>query len=441
MSASPLTPPLAVVGFDLPANHSSIHWLDPSLPYVQAFQSAYGWNLVTNPEQTSSYYITIAARTYAALQQATPKLHRQFIEATRYVLKHPELWPSYGFPEAFWPRAIESFERGDKTVSGRMDFSISDDGSLKCFEYNADSASCLLECGLSQGAWMTAAGQGGSGVDAGVGLFEMMVHAWQRLGLPAGSAVHFLHDGETDEEKYHTLYMMSAAEIAGLVCKRYASVEGFSFNAGCPVDTDGVPVTHIWKTWAYATLLDRWQGNALRTEGDFGVHDVILNPNVRVFEPLWTAVAGNKAILPILTQLYPEDPHLLFTSPSLTPDLLKNGFAAKPTQGRCGENVSIHRPEVGSDGQSRDAVAAELQGRFGNNELVYQELAVLPKINGLHVQINSFVVGESFAGLVTRVDASAIMNVESECTSLRVVDDGSGSALPSVQSVMAAKSF
>jgi glutathionylspermidine amidase/synthetase len=192
---------------------------------------------------------------------------------------------------------------------------------------------------------------------------------------------------------------------------------------------------------SYATLLDRWQGNALRTEGDFGVHDVILNPNVRVFEPLWTAVAGNKAILPILTQLYPEDPHLLFTSPSLTPDLLKNGFAAKPTQGRCGENVSIHRPEVGSDGQSRDAVAAELQGRFGNNELVYQELAVLPKINGLHVQINSFVVGESFAGLVTRVDASAIMNVESECTSLRVVDDGSGSALPSVQSVMAAKSF
>ncbi len=190
----------------------------------------------------------------------------------------------------------------------------------------------------------------------------------------------------------------------------------------------------------YATLLDRWQGKALRTDGDFGVHDVILNPNVRVFEPLWTAVAGNKAILPVLSQLFPDDPHLLFTSPSLTPTLLKNGFAAKPTQGRCGENVSIHRPEVGSDGQSHDAVTAELQGRFGNNELVYQELAVLPKINGLHVQINSFVVGESFAGLVTRVDASAIMNVESECTSLRVVSDGSGVLLPSVESVLAAKS-
>jgi glutathionylspermidine synthase len=94
---------------------------------------------------------------------------------------------------------------------------------------------------------------------------------------------------------------------------------------------------------------------------------------------------------------------------------------------------------VGSDGQSHDAVTAELKGRFGSNELVYQELAVLPKINGLHVQINSFVVGEGFAGLVTRVDASAIMNVESECTSLRVVPDGSGTPLPTVASVMASK--
>jgi glutathionylspermidine amidase/synthetase len=320
-----------------------------------------------------------------------------------------------------------------------MDFSILDDGGLKCFEYNADSASCLLECGLSQGAWMTAAGQGNSGVDAGVGLFEMLVYAWQRLGLPSGSTVHFLHDGETDEEKYHTLYMMSAAERVGLVCKRYATVDGFTYKAGCPVDADGVLVTHVWKTWSYATLLDRWQGQPLRTDGTPDIHSVILNENVRVFEPLWTAVTGNKAILPILSQLYPMDPHLLFTTTSLTPELLKDGFAAKPTQGRCGENVSIHRPKVGDDGQSHDAVTVELKGRFGDNELVYQELAVLPKINGLHVQINSFVAGEGFAGLVTRVDASAIMNVESECTSLRVVADGSGVQLPTVETVLAAK--
>lgn len=50
--------------FDLPANHRTIHWLDSTIPHVQAFQAAYGWNLVTNPEQTTSYYISIAARTF-----------------------------------------------------------------------------------------------------------------------------------------------------------------------------------------------------------------------------------------------------------------------------------------------------------------------------------------------------------------------------------------
>jgi hypothetical protein len=61
---SSITPTPFHVRFDLPADHASIHWLDPAIPHVQAFQAAYGWNLVTNPEQTSSYYISIAARTF-----------------------------------------------------------------------------------------------------------------------------------------------------------------------------------------------------------------------------------------------------------------------------------------------------------------------------------------------------------------------------------------
>ncbi len=53
------------------------------------------------------------------------------------------------------------------------------------------------------------------------------------------------------------------------------------------------------------------------------------------------------------------------------------------------------------------------------------------------MQINAFVIGQHFAGLlVTRLDAAANMNIDSECTRLRVVDDGSGVALPTVNSVM-----
>jgi glutathionylspermidine synthase len=33
--------------------------------------------------------------------------------------------------------------------------------------------------------------------------------------------------------------------------------------------------------------------------------DVLLRPEVLVFEPLWTVIPGNKAILPVLWSLFP----------------------------------------------------------------------------------------------------------------------------------------
>ncbi len=36
--------------------------------------------------------------------------------------------------------------------------------------------------------------------------------------------------------------------------------------------------------------------------------DVLLHPEVRVFEPLWTAVTSSKALLPVLSRMYPNRP-------------------------------------------------------------------------------------------------------------------------------------
>lgn len=81
-----------------------------------------------------------------------------FARATDHVCKHPEIWNSFGFPEEYWQRALDSFYKGDKVISGRLDFSITQKNGIKCFEYNADSASCLFECAETQDAWGKAAG-------------------------------------------------------------------------------------------------------------------------------------------------------------------------------------------------------------------------------------------------------------------------------------------
>jgi len=93
--------------------------------------------------------------------------------------------------------------------------------------------------------------------------------------------------------------------------------------------------------------------------------DVLLDESIKVYEPLWTCITGNKAILPILHQLYPESPYLLNSAFELTPELVKTGYVSKPLIGYTGKNVSIYA--AGS------RLVEETQGKWENEAKIYQE--------------------------------------------------------------------
>ncbi len=67
----------------------------------------------------------------------------------------------------------------------------------------------------------------------------------------------------------------------------------------------------MWKTWAWETAFDQIREVSDRefaavpilnrsSANEGRLIDVLLRPEVLVFEPLWTVIPGNKAILPIL---------------------------------------------------------------------------------------------------------------------------------------------
>ena len=60
--------------------------------------------------------------------------------------------------------------------------------------------------------------------------------------------------------------------------------------------------------------------------------DVLLRPEVLVYEPLWTAIPSNKAILPVLWSLFPNHRYLLEAGFELTSELIKNGYAQNQLQ-------------------------------------------------------------------------------------------------------------
>ncbi|KAF0697738.1 hypothetical protein As57867_011547, partial [Aphanomyces stellatus] len=139
--------------------------------------------------------------------------------------------------------------------------------------------------------------------------------------------------------------------------------------------------------------------------------------SVRVFEPLWTVLPSSKAILPILNQLAPDNPYLLRSSFDVQDiSTFKSGYVAKPVMGRTGANVSIYN-------EGGDLISATA-GKWLNDTIVYQEIALLPKYeDGGHVQVNAWAIDGKYGGTVLRVDESNIVGLNSGIYAMRVVDD------------------
>ncbi|PJA32220.1 MAG: bifunctional glutathionylspermidine amidase/glutathionylspermidine synthase, partial [Zetaproteobacteria bacterium CG_4_9_14_3_um_filter_53_7] len=264
------------------------------------------------------------------------------------------------------------------------------------------------------------------GRDPGDHLHEMLVHAWKKSA--ADSVLHIMQDNDM-EETYHALYMKSAIEEAGIPCKVIRGLTDLAWDAaGNVVDRDGERIRIVWKTWAWETALDQLRAECDEDEQPQlpdakGVQrharprlvDVLLRKEVKVFEPLWTLVPSNKAILPVLWELFPDHPSLLDAQFSLTGDLRRKGYVAKPIVGRCGSNISI----IGRGEQ----VIEETSGQFEDRDLMYQAYFKLPQIGRHHLQVSTFVVEGRYAGACLRVDESPIITGKSDLLPLRIVPD------------------
>ncbi|HSG89258.1 MAG TPA: bifunctional glutathionylspermidine amidase/synthase [Pseudomonadales bacterium] len=407
---------------DDPRTHRA--WLNEANPDEAAYVAANGQRL-SSRDADRLRYLVMSESAVEKLEYASNELHAMFMHATDYVLQDDALLAKFNLPPAIWPRIHQSWDnRRNEMITGRFDFSMSARG-LKVYEYNCDSASCHMETGRVQGRWAEHM-DCDDGEDAGATLFDDLVAAWKER--PIDGIVHVMLDEEL-EENYHALYMTGAMQRAGLRCKVLRGVEGLAWTMdGEIVDPDGDRIRWVWKTWAWETALDQireeceddaerlatYDAGAPRTDAPRLV-DVLLRPGVMVFEPLWTLIPSNKAILPILWQLFPNHPFLLESAFEITDALRERGYVSKPIAGRCGHNITM-------TGRNDERVA-ETGGRFERQDMVHQELFPLPVIDGDHVQVCTFTVSGAWSASCLRIDASPVIKSESDLIALRVVED------------------
>ncbi|MFV0277675.1 MAG: bifunctional glutathionylspermidine amidase/synthase [Parahaliea sp.] len=370
-------------------------------------------------------FYSVSETGLAELRRATNELHALYMHATEYVLKDDSLLRYFNIPEVLWPRIQQSWNnRRNQMITGRFDFSLSERG-LKVFEYNCDSASCYLETGKIQGLWAKHYGCN-IGANPGKRLHRELRKAWRKSDVDG--VVHIMQDDDP-EETYHALFMQEAMDEAGIRSKILHGVAGLGWGEdGSVLDPDGVKIKWVWKTWAWETALDqirqecdndpeklnRYRPGEAR-EGTPRLVDVLLRSEVMVYEPLWTLIPSNKAISPVLWDLFPDYPYLLESAFTLTPSLAAGGHVIKPIVGRGGANITL------LDGSDR--VLAETDGKFDDRDQIYQQLFRLPQLGGQHVQVSTFTVAGRYAAASVRADASAVINMNSDCLCLRVVED------------------
>ncbi|MCC6203004.1 MAG: bifunctional glutathionylspermidine amidase/synthase [Gammaproteobacteria bacterium] len=395
-------------------------WLDPRQPDEAAYLAMMGGHRLARDPRDQHRFLCLAETAARELKRATNELHAMFLHATNTVLQDDGLLRRFGIPEELWPRLHRSWDnRRNQMITGRFDFSVSERG-IKLYEYNADSASCYMECGKVQGRWAEHFGCD-LGRDPGEDLHEWLVDAWGASGVDG--ILHIMQDDDP-EETYHALYMKSAIEAAGLRCKIIRGLADLRWHAdGHVVDAEGIEILWVWKTWAWETALQQ-----LRAELDLArrgrtvvraasprLADVLLRPEVMVFEPLWTLIPSNKAILPVLSMMYPNHPYLLEAQHEVTDSLRANGYVAKPLAGRSGSNIRIVAPG--------ENVVTATGGRFEHQDLIYQELFPLPRLDGRSAQVCTFSVNGHYAGACVRVDDSSIISAQSDLLPLRIVAD------------------
>ncbi|KAI8800986.1 bifunctional glutathionylspermidine amidase/glutathionylspermidine synthetase [Cladochytrium replicatum] len=410
-------------------NIASRTWLDESVDYLKVFAESYG-KPCGSPETPSPYY-TIKESGEHALTHATNELHQMFLDATDYVLHHEkELGKYFRIPDKLWAKLRKSwYGRHDDMVSGRFDFTVTPNG-LKVYEYNADSASCLLECGYIQDRWSDFVGLGDVGRGASSNLFNQLISTWREKKVDG--PLHLLCDNDK-EELYHSMYMRAAAEAAGIECFLLVGLSELTWTPnGNLQDNNGTVIRNVWKTWSWRTALNQLTDEEIihfiEKEEEFErtnkvtyrvtpprLVDVLLHLNIRIFEPLWTLIPSSKAILPVLWKLHPGHPYLLNSSFELTPEFEQKGYVAKPVTGRAGGNVALYR-EGGK-------LIERTEGKWQMDDMIYQELALLPKLEEDHVQFCTWAINGRYSGTVLRVDKSGIIGLQSAVAPLRVVPD------------------
>jgi glutathionylspermidine synthase len=340
-------------------------------------QLGFGFHTTNVPYWDESACYTFSMDEILFIEKASAELWDLCLGGVQHVIDN-NLYSKFAIPESFIPLIERTWMEDHPAIYGRFDLAYKD-GQLKLLEFNADTPTSLYEAGIVQWFWLQ---DYDKSKDQFNSIHEKLIAYWKYLKnyLYPGT-LHFSCVKQSLEDLTNTEYMRDCAIQGGLDTKLiYIDDIGWDRDAGIFVDMEEQPIKNIFKLYPWEWLVKE----------DFGAN--ILSDNNRAYwvEPAWKMILSNKAILPILWELYPDCPYLLpayFDS-----DQLSN-YVKKPILSREGANIEM---------MQAGGVLQQTAGDYGKEGFIYQELFSLPAFDGNYPVLGSWIIGQEPAGMGIR---------------------------------------
>jgi glutathionylspermidine synthase len=312
------------------------------------------------------------------LEDATNTLHAMCLELVGQVIQRGDL-SRFALPEGISSLVEASWKAQEPSLFGRFDLSWDGAGAPKMLEYNADTPTALIEASVAQWHWLEDVKPD---TDQFNSLHEKLIARWSQM-IPTGSAIHFCAVRESEEDWGNVDYLRDTALQAGMLAPHLV-VEDIGWDGEHFTDADETPIETLFKLYPWEWLVRE----------EFAPH--LFSTRTRFIEPAWKMLLSNKAILPLLWEAFPGHPNLLpaaFDANAITGERVR-----KPLYSREGANVTI---------ETLNGVIAE-PGQYGEEGMVTQAYAPLPRFGGNYTVVGSWVIGDQAAGIGLREDNSPI---------------------------------
>jgi len=337
----------------------------------------FGFHTSDTPYWDESAYYQFSIDEINAIEKATATLWEMCLAAVQYVIDNKR-YDLFKIPAQFIPYIEKTWDEDCPSIYGRFDLCYKN-GKIKLLEFNADTPTSLYEAGIVQWFWLQ---DFDKNKDQFNSIHEKLIAYWKYLKvyLQPGT-LHFTCLKETLEDLTNTEYMRDCAIQAGLTTKLVFTDDiGWENESAQFVDLENESIKNMFKLYPWEWLAAE----------QFGQN--ILQDSNKTFwiEPAWKMILSNKAILPILWELYPNSEYLL---PAYFEVQQLKDYVKKPILSREGANIEMVK---------HYGTIEKTEGEYGTEGFIYQQLFELPEFDSNYPVVGSWIIGQEPAGLGIR---------------------------------------